>query len=185
MRAKGKSPAEGRGTTPPRRAGGTVAAPRNEDIARAFDETADILEIEEENPFRVRAYRNAARTLRSLGEEAAEMVSRGADLDELPGIGEDLAAQIVEMVSSGHLSKLDALRPSAPKLALALTRLPGLGPKRAVRLCRDLRPKPKTLEDVLAACRQERVRGLAGFGVKSELTLMERLSADLQRPTRF
>ncbi len=185
MRAKGKSPAEGRGTAPPRRAGGAVSAPRNEDIARAFDETADILEIEEENPFRVRAYRNAARTLRGLGEEAAEMVSRGADLDELPGIGEDLAAQIVEMVSSGHLSKLDALRPSAPKLALALTRLPGLGPRRAVRLCRDLRPKPKTLQDVLAACRQERVRGLPGFGVKSELTLMERLSADLQRPTRF
>jgi len=174
MSAKGKSPARARPTPP-----------RNEDIARAFDETADILEIEEENPFRVRAYRNAARTLRSLGEEAAAMVARGADLDALPGVGEDLAAQIVEMVSSGRLGKLDALRPTAPALALALARLPGLGPKRAVRLCRDLRPKPKTLQDVLAACREGRVRRVAGFGVKSERALMERLSADLGRPTRF
>ena len=186
MRAKGKSPARGTGTAPSgEAAAGPTSAPRNEDIARAFDETADILEIEEQNPFRVRAYRNAARTLRSLGEEAADMVSRGADLDDLPGIGEDLAAQIAEMVSSGHLSKLDSLRPTAPKLALALTRLPGLGPKRAVRLCQDLRPKPKTLEDILAACREGRVRGLPGFGVKSERTLLERLSADLQRQTRY
>ncbi|MGD0185000.1 MAG: DNA polymerase/3'-5' exonuclease PolX [Roseiarcus sp.] len=186
MKAKSTSPAQGTRTTPSRGAARLAASPpHNEDIARAFDETADILEIEEENPFRVRAYRNAARTLRSLGEEAADMVARGADLDALPGIGEDLAAQIVEMVASGHLSRLDSLRPGAPKLALALTRLPGLGPKRAVRLCRELRPKPKTLEDVLAACREGRVRGLAGFGAKSERLLLERLSADLQRPTRY
>ncbi|HYA72479.1 MAG TPA: DNA polymerase/3'-5' exonuclease PolX [Roseiarcus sp.] len=182
MRAKGKSPAEATPTKPPDRA---VAAPRNEDIARAFDETADILEIEEENPFRVRAYRNAARTLRSLGEEAADMVSRGANLADLPGIGEDLAAQIAEMVSSGHLKRLDSLRPTAPALPLALARLPGLGPKRAVRLCQALRPKPKTLEDILAACREGRVAGLPGFGPKSQRTLMERLSADLQRQTRY
>ncbi len=186
MRAKEKSPAKGRRTTPPRRAAIVAASPpHNEDIARAFDETADILEIEEENPFRVRAYRNAARTLRSLGEQAADMVARSADLDALPGIGEDLAAQIVEMVSSGHLSRLDSLRPSAPQLALALTHLHGLGPKRAVRLCRDLTPKPKTLQDVLAACREGRVRSLSGFGARSERMLMERLAADLQRPTRY
>jgi DNA polymerase (family 10) len=182
MSAKGKSPAEGKAIKQPDRA---VAAARNEDIARAFDETADILEIEEENPFRVRAYRNAARTLRSLGEEAVDMVSRGANLDDLPGIGEDLAAQIAEMVSSGHLGKLDSLRATAPKLALELARLPGFGPKRAVRLCRDLRPKPKTLQDVLAACREGRVHGLPGFGANSERALMDRLSADLQRQTRY
>jgi len=182
MRAKGKGSAEGAATKAPDR---PAAAPRNEDIARALDETADILEIEDQNPFRVRAYRNAARTLRSLGEEAADMISRGADLDDLPGIGEDLAAQIAEMVSSGHLTKLDALRPTAPTLALALARLSGFGPKRAVRLCQALRPKPKTLQDVLAACREGRVRAVPGFGVKSELALMERLSADLQRQTRF
>ncbi len=175
MSAKEKSPAERTRTTPP----------RNEDIARAFDEMADILEIEEGNPFRVRAYRNAARTLRSLGEEASALLSRGANLDDLPGIGEDLAAQIVEMVSSGHLNKLDSLRPTAPRLALALARLPGLGPKRAVRLCQDLSPKPKRLEDVLAACREGRVRVLPGFGLKTERTLIERLSADLQRQTRY
>jgi DNA polymerase (family 10) len=186
MSAKRKSPAAGPGTTPARRAAAVARlAPRNEDIARGFDETADILEIEQENPFRVRAYRNAARTLRSLGEEVADEVARGENLAGLPGVGEDLAAQIVEMVSTGHLRKLDALRPTAPKLALALTHLPGLGPKRAVRLCQGLRPKPKTLQDVVAACREGRVRSLPGFGVKSEQALLERLSADLQRPTRY
>ncbi len=79
MSAKRKSPAEGK--APP---------PHNEDIARGFDETADILEIEQENPFRVRAYRNAARTLRSLGEEVADKVARGENLADLPGVGEDL-----------------------------------------------------------------------------------------------
>jgi len=66
-----------------------------------------------------------------------------------------------------------------------LARLPGFGPKRAVRLCRDLRPKPKTLQDVLAACREGRVHGLPGFGANSERALMDRLSADLQRQTRY
>jgi DNA polymerase (family 10) len=184
MSARGKSPSAQK-PAKPLPAADVRAAPRNEDIARAFDETADILEIEEANPFRVRAYRNAARTLRSLGEEAADRLARGAGFDDLPGIGEDLAAQISEMASSGHLTKLEALRPTAPQLALALARLPGLGPKRALRLCEDLRPKPKTLADVLAACREGRVRGLPGFGAKSERALLERLSLDLNRPTRF
>ena len=83
---------------------------RNDDIARAFAEVADILELEEDNPFRILAYRNAARTLRDLGEEVADLISRGGDPDDLPGIGKDLAAQIREMISSGRLSKLDRLR---------------------------------------------------------------------------
>jgi hypothetical protein len=85
---------------------------RNDDIASAFGEVADILELEEDNPFRIRAYRNAARTLRGLGEEVADLIARGGDPDDLPGIGKDLAAQIREMISSGRLSKLDRLRPA-------------------------------------------------------------------------
>ncbi|HXH65153.1 MAG TPA: helix-hairpin-helix domain-containing protein, partial [Mariprofundaceae bacterium] len=73
----------------------------NEDIARAFDEIADLLEIEEANPFRVRAYRNAARSVRELGRELADMVAAGEDLSELPAIGKDLAAKIEQMVKTG------------------------------------------------------------------------------------
>jgi DNA polymerase/3'-5' exonuclease PolX len=64
---------------------------RNEDIARSFDELADILELKDDNPFRIRAYRNAARTLRGLGNEVGDMLAQGQDLAELPGIGDDLA----------------------------------------------------------------------------------------------
>jgi len=74
----------------------------NADIAAVFEEIADLLEIQGENPFRIRAYRNAARELQSLGVQAADMVARGEDLTELPGIGKDLAAKIAEIVESGH-----------------------------------------------------------------------------------
>ena len=70
----------------------------NEDIAVIFDEMADLLEIEDANPFRVRAYRNAARTIRGLGRELKEMVAQGEDLTRLPGIGKDLAAKIRQSV---------------------------------------------------------------------------------------
>jgi len=158
---------------------------RNEEIARAFDEVADILELEEENPFRIRAYRNAARTLRSLGEEVAEMIARGGDPDDLPGIGKDLAAQIKEMTSSGHLARLDRLRPEVPALALELCHVPGIGPRRAMDLCLGLKPRPQALADVLAACREGRVRILPGFGMISEQSLAERLKASMGGEKRF
>jgi DNA polymerase (family X) len=99
----------------------------NEEIARAFDEVADLLDLENDNPFRIRAYRNAARTLRAASEEVADMVARGGDPDDLPGIGKDLAAQIVEMITSGRLSRLDRLRPEVPALAIALSHIPDVG----------------------------------------------------------
>ncbi|MGO9943068.1 MAG: DNA polymerase/3'-5' exonuclease PolX [Rhodoblastus sp.] len=158
---------------------------RNEDIARAFGEVADILALEEENPFRIRAYRNAARTLRGLGEEVAVMIARGGDPDDLPGIGKDLATQIREMTSTGHLAKLDRLRPEVQALALELCHVSGIGPRRAMDLCLGLKPRPHFLADVLAACREGRVRSLPGFGVVSEQSLAERLKASMGREKRF
>ena len=86
----------------------------NEDIALVFDEIGDLLEIQEANPFRVRAYRNAARTVRALGRSLAEMVEQGEDLTRLPGIGKDLAAKIEEIVRTGHASLLDRLHKELP-----------------------------------------------------------------------
>ncbi len=157
----------------------------NQDIARAFDEVADLLDLENDNPFRIRAYRNAARTLRGAQEEVADMIARGGDPDDLPGIGKDLAAQIGEMVASGHLSRLDRLRPEVPALAIALSRLPGIGPHRAMDLCEGLKPRPRTLDDILAAALAGRVRALPGFGRLSEQKLAEKLQAEQRRETRF
>lgn len=93
----------------------------NADIAAVFEEIADLLEIEGANPFRVRAYRNAAREMESLGVPAAEMVGKGEDLTELPGIGEDLAAKIREIVETGTCKALEKLRQELPP---TITELP-------------------------------------------------------------
>lgn len=77
----------------------------NPEIAQAFDEVVDLLELQQANPFRVRAYRNAARTIRDLSEPAAEIVANsGRKLEDLPGIGADLAGKIVTLLKTGDLT---------------------------------------------------------------------------------
>jgi DNA polymerase (family 10) len=152
---------------------------RNEDIARSLDEVADILELKGDNPFRIRAYRNAARTLRALGGEVGDMLLQGQDLTELPGIGDDLAEQITEMVHTGRLTKLDEIASSAPHLALELSRLPGIGPKRAMRLCTEL--GAHDLDDIKKAAESGKVGKLRGFGARLERSLLDSLSAAMQR----
>jgi DNA polymerase (family 10) len=155
----------------------------NEDIARTFDTLADVLQLQEANPFRIRAYRNASRTIRSLGTEVGELIRDGKDLDELPGIGEDLAAKIVEIVETGKLSLLDEARRSVPKTALELCNLPGIGPKRALRLCQKL--DLRSLEDLRRAASDGQVRKLRGFGQKSEKAILNALATVKGRPARF
>jgi DNA polymerase (family X) len=81
---------------------------QNSDVAETFEKVADLLEIEGENKFRVRAYRDAARTVGGHSRSVAEMVEKGEDLTELPGIGEDLAGKIREVVETGKLSQAEA-----------------------------------------------------------------------------
>ena len=82
----------------------------NADIAAIFEEIADRLEIQGANPFRIRAYRNAARMLGELPQEARALLEKGEDLTRLPGIGDDLAAKIREIVDTGRCSLLERLR---------------------------------------------------------------------------
>jgi len=86
----------------------------NTDIAAIFNELADLLEDQGENPFKVRAYRKAARTLQGLSGNVADMVERGEDLTRLPGIGKALAAKIVEIATTGRLRKLEEVRNRTP-----------------------------------------------------------------------
>jgi histidinol phosphatase-like PHP family hydrolase len=107
----------------------------NAEVARLFREAADLLEVEGANPFRVRAYRNAARMVESLPEPVDALVRADEHrLTELPGIGEDLAGKIAEIVRTGTLGMLRELRREAPRGAAELMRVPGLGPKRAAAL---------------------------------------------------
>src|SRR5438309_2794172 len=111
---------------------------QNPDIARLFDEIADLLEIQDENPFRVRAYRNAARTVEGLGDSIGEMIAKGEKVTELPGIGKELALKIGEILDTGTCAALEELRKQLPPTITTLLRIPGLGPKRVQALYRNL-----------------------------------------------
>ena len=139
---------------------------QNAEIADQFEHLADLLELDGANPFRVRAYRNAARFIRGHGRGLAELVEEGADLAGLPGIGEDLAGKIATLVRTGRLPLLEQLAARVPAPLVAMTRVPGLGPKRARALYRALRVR--SLEDLARAARSGRIRELPGFGVRTE-----------------
>ena len=155
----------------------------NADIAALFEEIADRLEIEGANPFRIRAYRNAARQLQSMGVGVARMVAQSEKLTELPGIGEDLAAKIQEIVESGKCQALEKLRKKMPPAVTQLLQIPGLGPKRVRTLYHEL--DVQTLEQLARAALDGRIRTLAGFGPKTEAAILQRLEAHIAAPARF
>src|SRR5205809_1131681 len=140
---------------------------QNPDIARVFDEVADLLEIQDANPFRVRAYRNAARTIRDFPEPIAERVRTGGkDLTDIPGIGEDLAEKITAIVTTGELPLRQQLAAKLPAGLLDLLRIPGLGPKRVKLLYKKL--KVKSAADLAKVLDAGKVQKLKGFGPKME-----------------
>lgn len=147
----------------------------NAEIADRFDEMADLLEIEAANPFRVRAYRNAARLLRTLPRGVDEMLAAGEDLTGLPGIGDDLAAKIGEFVSSGHLAALDRLKRELPEHLADLLHVRGLGPKRVHALYHEL--GIDSLDKLRAAAEAGRLQALHGFGPKTTATILAELAA--------
>ena len=155
----------------------------NEDIATIFDEMGDLLEIEDANPFRVRAYRNAARTIRGLGRELGQMVADGEDLTRLPGIGKDLAAKIEEILATGHAKALDKLHKEVPASLEALLKIPGLGPKRVKVLYQDLHIK--TLKQLENAARRGKLSALPGFGAKTEQRILDAVGAHRSLEKRF
>lgn len=155
----------------------------NEEIARAFDELADLLEVQGANPFRVRAYRTAALSVRSLGRVLADMVTRGEALERLPGIGKALAGKITEMVRTGHVRALDELHKQLPASLEDLLKIPGLGPKRVQVLHREL--GVRDTEGLRRAAETGAIRGLAGFGEKTERRILEALAVGQTQERRF
>ena len=154
----------------------------NAEVATAFEEMADLLEIEGANPFRVRAYRFAARTLRDLPAEVGEMVAKGEDLTSLPGIGDDLAGKIKEILATGTAAALEAQRKRVPATLTELLRIPGLGPKRVKTLAHEL--KIRSLSELQTAAQAGRVRTLAGFGEKTEQHILDALATRLAEAPR-
>lgn len=145
----------------------------NTDVANIFKRVADLLAIEGANEFRVRAYREAARTIESLSRPVAVMVEKGEDLSELEGIGEDLAEKIQEIVETGELEMLHEIEGRTPPTLAGMLDVEGLGPKRVSALHEAL--GVTTLDELKQAAEQGRVRQVAGFGQKLEQRIVHEL----------
>ena len=156
----------------------------NHDIAAVFEQIADLLEFQDANPFRVRAYRNAARTIHDLPESAAHIVAHPErSLTDMEGIGKDLAEKVATLAVTGSLPILEQLLVEIPESVLAMLRVPRLGPKRAALLHRQL--KVATLDELRAACQSHRVQELKGFGAKMEAAILEGLAIAAEADQRI
>jgi DNA polymerase (family 10) len=143
----------------------------NADIAATFEHVADLLEYQGENVFRVRAYRNAARTIDGMVESLATVRAQpGRALTDLEGIGTDLAEKIGTLLDSGALPLLEDLRREVPAVAFELMRVPGLGPKKARALVEQL--GIDSLEALERACAEGRVATVKGFGAKTQAAIL-------------
>ncbi len=152
-------------------------------IATALDEIADRLEIQDANPFRVRAYRNAARTIGEFQRDLKSVLERGDALPHLPGIGADLAGKIRDLALTGQCDLLDHLRTEMPASITELLKVPGLGPKRVRTLWHDL--GVETPEQVLRAARDGRIDALHGFGQKTQRSIELAVAAQLSKERRI
>ncbi len=155
----------------------------NQKIAELFEEIADMLELESgDHSFEVRAYRKAAMSIGVLQEDVGEILKKeGAEgLMKIPGIGKGLAERIREYVEDGHISKYEALKKKYPIDFNSLTKIQGLGAKKALKLYSSL--KVRNIEDLKKAVSQHKIRDLEGFGEKSESEIAKGLQ--LQESTQ-
>ena len=155
----------------------------NADLAAAFEQVADLLDLQQANPFRIRAYRNAARLVGELKLDLVAQVEQGRPLPRLPGIGPDLAGKIEEFARTGHLALLDRLRAQIPSGVAEMLQLPGLGPRRVRALYEELHVTSPA--QLARAARDGRVRELPGFGVRSEAGILAAIAAHVGRPQRL
>ncbi|MDE3055643.1 MAG: DNA polymerase/3'-5' exonuclease PolX [Verrucomicrobiota bacterium] len=143
------------------------------EVAKIFEEIATLLELQGANPFRIRAYHNGARAILNLEGDLEEWVHQGK-LDELAGIGADLAKKIETLVDKGKLPFYDELRRSVPKGLLELMQVPGLGGKKIRALHEKL--GIASLSALKSACLSGEVEKLKGFGKKTQENLLDALA---------
>jgi DNA polymerase (family 10) len=153
--------------------------PRNAEVADQFDLLADLLELEGAESFRVLAYRRAATRMRETSGSIAQLALDGK-AKELQGIGKTIEEKIVQIVEQGEIEALAKRRTSIPPEVVLFMRLPGLGPKTAARIWREL--GIETLDQLKAAAEGEQLRALAGLGAKSEEKILKALAFQAANP---
>ncbi len=152
------------------------------DVSRILDEIAGLLELKGENPFKVRAYENAARALDSLTQDLGEIIEAGT-LTEVRGIGDSIALRITELWKTGRMEFYQTLVASTPQGWLEMIRVPGLGAKRVRLLGEKL--QIDTLAALKAAAEAGKIRELKGFGEQSERKILEGIALLEKGSSRF
>ena len=155
----------------------------NVEIARILEEVADILEIQNANTFRIRAYRNAVRTVETQMTPLRRWVEENRALTDLPGIGKEMASHIREMVETGTLGFRDELVAEVPRSLVDLMRVPGVGPKKARKLWDEL--KICSVEELEAAAKEGRIATVAGFGAKTQEKILGGIAEHRQHTSRM
>ena len=155
--------------------GVTRSLPRNVDLVAQFELLADLMELEGADGFRIGAYRKAAARINETGSSVAQLALDGR-AKELQGIGKTIEEKIVQIVEDGEIHVLTKRKAEVPQEVASFMRLPGLGPKTARRLWREL--GITTLAALREAAEAQQLRGLAGLGEKSE----EKILAALGKP---
>jgi DNA polymerase (family X) len=139
-------------------------------VAEILSEIGVLLELKGENPFKTRAYANAARTLETLSESLDKIIAENR-LGEIKGIGEALQKKITELVTTGKLAYYDDLKASTPPGLLEVLQIPGVGPKKVKVLYEKL--DVKSVADLEAACKAGKVAIMEGFGEKTQAKILE------------
>jgi DNA polymerase (family X) len=156
---------------------------QNQELAKYFWEIARWLEIKGENPFKVRAYETAARTIEGMAEPLDKFSDIG-NLEKIPGVGKSIAEKILEIITTGECKFLKELQSQFPPGMLELLKVPGLGPKKAARIYHEL--GIGDIESLKQSAAGAQIRNLAGFGAKEEENILkgiELLSANSGRMT--
>ncbi len=153
---------------------------KNQQIAQIFHDIAELLELKGENVFRIRAYQRASQTIEGLSKDVATLPDE--ELTELPGIGKDLAAKIREYLATGMIAKYEELKQEIPAGVLELLRVPGLGPKKAKQFLEKL--KIASLDDLEAAIKAGRLKGLPGIQDKTEQNILKGIELVRRRSGR-
>ncbi len=155
----------------------------NKAIADVFTEIADILDIQGENPFRIRSYRNAARTIEDMSQNLEALIKSGKNPEEIPGIGKSISDKIGEILATGKSHFLEELRGKIPPGLTELLKLEGLGPKKVKVLHEEL--KVDSVDRLAKAAQAGRLRDLPGMGLKTEEKILKSIETYRSGMGRF
>ncbi len=145
----------------------------NDKIAEIFNKYADLLDIKGENPYKIRAYQQAAFILGGLSENISDMIDKGEDLTKFSGIGKELSAKIHEIVRTGKLSKLTELEKEIPEELLEILNISFLGPKKVNTLYKKL--NIRNIDQLEQEAKAGKIKNLEGFGSKTEQNIIEEI----------